>query len=250
MSDWQSVDTLAVMQGRLTNYLKIGEQVPDIFSDLGAIHPQIEAIQKYIYESESIDVAKALELDRFGEYAGVERQGRDDDSYRKAILSARQRQTFSGTPDEIIQILANKLGASSVILTERKSAAVNVHLSDEVEISPSLENYIDSVAAAGVKATLTFGRGQKSFFFAGIQRVNYSLGVNGKTLGVNGSYSLGIASSKPFAFNNLAGTLVTPDLLATGDKVIGVNGKALALHKFSPKSAIANDGIRLAGCYS
>lgn len=214
------------------------------------MHPQIESMARYIYLSESIYEASGIELDRFGEYADIARAGMTDSDYRQAILSKQQRQSFSGTPDQLLQLLEVQTGTGSIILTKRESAAVNLHISDNANIDPTIAEFIDSMSIGGVRATISFGRGQKSFFFAGTKQTVLAIGVNGgKILSTQKGKGIGITTSRSFAFNNLAGMLVTPDLLATGKRVIGVNGRALALNKFSPKSAIANDGIRLAGTY-
>lgn len=249
MSDWIAFDAQSTIKSRLTDYLSRGKQVPDVFAAIGAMHPKIEQISRYIYESENIYNAEGIELDRFGEYVDLARAGMNDDDYRQAILSETQRQAFSGAPDELIEMAENQTGTRNIILTERKSAAVNLHIVDDALVSAKLTAYMNARAIAGVRCTVTFGRGQASFFFAGLKRFNYGLGVNNSSLlTMDGRKVIGLATRKPFAFNNLTGMAVTPTLLATGDKVIGVNGKALALHKYTPK-AVVNEGIRLAGMY-
>lgn len=251
MSDWIDVNTEATLKSRLTDYLTRGGQIPHIFAAIGVMHPQIEAVAKYIYLTEDINQAAGRELERFGEYAGITRKGMNDDAYRQAILSSRQRQSFSGAPNDLMQIIESQTGTKRVIVTERKSAAVNLHVSDNATIAPTLTAYMDAASVAGVKTTVTFGRGQQSFFLAGVRQVQYALGLsNGTYLATSERKAIGISGAKPFAFDNLSGLLVTPNLLAVNDSnVLGVNGKALALRKYSSKSAIANDGTRLAGCY-
>lgn len=250
MSDWVDIDALATMRGRLTDYLTRGESIPNVFAAMGAMHPQIERIAKYLYLSESIYEASGIELDRFGEYVDIARQGRSDSDYRQAILFKKQSQSFSGTIDELLQLLSSQANTDSIIITERKSAAINFHISDNVLVNNETVKLLKSSSAAGVKTTITIGRGQKSFFFAGVKSGVLAIGVEGgKILSTKDRKGFGVITKRQFAFNNLSGLLVTPDILSTKGGAIGVNGRALALNKFSSKSTIANDGIRLAGAY-
>lgn len=100
MSDWIDVNTEATLKSRLTDYLTRGGQIPTVFAAIGVMHWQIAAMAKYIYLTEDITQATGLELERFGEYAGVTRQGLSDAAYRQAIFSSRQRQSFSGAPND------------------------------------------------------------------------------------------------------------------------------------------------------
>jgi len=53
-------------------------------------------------------------------------------------------------------------------------------------------------AIAGVRCTVTFGRGQTSFFFARLKRFNYGLGVNDSSLlAMDGRKAIGLATRKP-----------------------------------------------------
>jgi len=113
------------------NFLSRGKQVPDAFAAIGAMHPKIEQISRYIYESENIYNAEGIELERFGDYVDLARAGMNDDDYRQAILSETQRQAFSGAPDQLIEMAENQTGTLDIILTERKSAAVNLHIVDD-----------------------------------------------------------------------------------------------------------------------
>ncbi len=99
--DWIDIDFLALIRQRPTDWLKKGGQVPDLFAAVGVLHPEIEARAKYIYLTQSIYNAHGIELDRFGQYVDVGRDGMSDDDYHRAIMQAKLATAFSGTPDNV-----------------------------------------------------------------------------------------------------------------------------------------------------
>ncbi|MBV4411838.1 hypothetical protein J0B02_03155 [Enterobacteriaceae bacterium YMB-R22] len=216
------------------------------------MHPKIESLCRYIYETESIYQATGKELDRFGEYVDLPRGNMSDDDYRNAILTKRRQNAASGTPPVIYYNTMVLTGAESMVITERKPASFNLHIHDDVTVPVNIRSLTDRAAAAGVSAYVTFSRGSGAFFLAGIEKSQMILGVQKtKALGVDETHVVGLIMTRGLGLSNLAGMNVTPLLLGVGGKILGVNGKALGLNKFKPmaETAIDNNTVYLAGTY-
>ena len=193
MSDWVDYDFDSQIRRRPTSYLQDLKQPVDVFSAMGVMHPQIEALAKYLYETEDIYNATGVELDRFGEYANVERDGRDDDAYRVAILNAVLSASYSGTPWQVMNIAAVSTRSQDVELVERSHAAFSVHVTGK-SIPQDIDSLVDNASAAGVRAYATFDYGLGGFSLSGIDtQSGYALQVaNSTAMQVDVDTALGI----------------------------------------------------------
>jgi hypothetical protein len=167
VSDWLDVDFLALIRERPTNWLKKGDQVPELFSAVGIQHPEIEARAKYVYLTYSIYNAHGIELDRFGEYVDVGRDGRSDDDYRRAIMQAKLATAFSGTPDNVMVVAATTTSSTDIELVELSPAAFSVHATGPY-VPENINAIVDHASVAGVRAYSTHDYGLNGFSLAGI----------------------------------------------------------------------------------
>ena len=171
MSDWVEFDFEEAIRSRPTNYLRRDEQPVNVFAAMGVMHPEIEALAKYIYDSENIYNATGKELNRFGEYAAVARDGMSDDDYRVAIFNAVLSAAYSGTPPQVMNIAAVSTQSNDVEIVEMQCAAFSVHVTGQ-KVPASIDNLVDNASAAGVRAYVTFDYGMGGFSLAGIDTQN------------------------------------------------------------------------------
>ncbi|WP_173633696.1 hypothetical protein [Paramixta manurensis] len=239
-----------VIRKRPTDYLQQHNQVPLLFDSIGVLHNNIEVLSKYIYETESIYNATGIELDRFGEYVNLTRNGLMDDDYRNEILITRRRLSTSGTPYDVYYNTGVLTNSQDMVITERLYSSFNLHVYDDVEIPFKIDSLVDAASAAGVSVNVTFSRGTTSFFLAGIERYKQILGVNTNyALGVSSSNLLGVTTERGLGLSNLVGMNITPLLLGVGGKVLGADGKAIGLNKYKPIASTDNNVTYLVGTY-
>ncbi|CBX44536.1 hypothetical protein P88_00250 [Erwinia phage phiEt88] len=204
MSDWLDIDLSELIEKRPTDWLDKGGQVGRLFSAVGTLNPGIEARYKYIYQTQSIYNAHGIELDRFGEYVGVLRDGMSDDKYRREIMQAKLATSFSGAPDNVIYVTSTITEATSVELVEVFPASFMVH-TDGLQVPVNINEIIDNAAIGGVRAYCTHDYGLNGFSLAGIDVEsgqalqvgantamqagdNEALGLNRGSVFISGSY--------------------------------------------------------------
>ncbi|CAI1142796.1 hypothetical protein [Serratia ficaria] len=167
MSDWVDIDFISVIKQRPTDYLKKDEQVVDLFAAVATMHPEIELRAKYIYETQNIYNANGIELDRFGEYVDVIRDGMNDDNYRQAILLGKLSSQFSGTPDNVMVVAATATRSDDAELVEMFPAAHSVHVTG-LNVPININEIVDMASIGGVRAYTTHDYGLTGFSLAGI----------------------------------------------------------------------------------
>ncbi|SEQ64790.1 hypothetical protein SAMN05216522_10525 [Rosenbergiella nectarea] len=167
MSDWVTYDFIEKIKSRPTDYYRRNKQVPLVFAAMGVMHQKIDALAQYIYESENINSAVGSELDRFGFYANVSRNGMNDDDYRVEILNTVLSSLYSGTSRQVMMLAASLTQSTDIEIVEMPFAAFNLHVTGLV-VPATISQIIDNSSAAGVKAYTTHDYGTGGFSLAGI----------------------------------------------------------------------------------
>ncbi|WP_158782512.1 hypothetical protein [Pantoea sp. BAV 3049] len=258
MSDFVDYDFSGAIARRPTSYLRKTQQPVDVFIAMGVLHQRIDNLAKYIYETENIYNAKGVELERFGEYASVSRDGMNDDDYLREILMQRALNSASGTPGDIY-LAANYITSSSNMrIIDRFCAAYSLHIRDDVTIPVDFSTQLDIYAASGVSTSHTFSRGAgESFLFGGITDKATIVGVNGDgAIGVNGMKYLGVNDTSPVGEENLTGLQARTIYFAVGingtGAALGYNGaenQAIGINGSIPSGDVLDRGVYLAGTY-
>ncbi|KLF56399.1 hypothetical protein YA36_14325 [Klebsiella aerogenes] len=245
MSDWVDYDFDSQIRRRPSSYLQDMKQPVDVFSAMGVMHPPIEALAKYIYDSENIYNASGYELDRFGEYANINRDGRSDDEYRVAILNAVLSASYSGTPWQVMNIAAASTRSTDVELVERSDAAFSVHITG-VSIPENIDSLVDIASAAGVRAYATFDYGLGGFSLAGIDtQSGYALQIADNTaMQVDDDTALGILRGATY----LGGSYLDTVYATTGiSGLLQVNGEYISVK--NNDYLLIGSGFNVAGTY-
>ena len=225
MSDeWIDIDFLALIRQRPTDWLKKGGQVPDLFAAVGVLHPEIEVRAKYIYLTQSIYNAHGIELDRFGQYVDVDRDGMSDDDYRRAIMQAKLATSFSGTPYNVMVVTATTTSSTDVEIVELHPAAFSVHATGPY-VPTNINAIVDRASVAGVRSYSTHDYGLNGFSLAGIDTNSgqaLQVGVN-TAMQVDTDTALGLNRGSVF----IAGSYL--DAAGSVSGVLEVNGSYLGV---------------------
>lgn len=260
MSDWQTLNFDELAKSRPTKFLRKTSQITGLFAAIGTWNQKIEDACKYIWLTYDIYNAAGVELDRFGEYVGEQRDGDSDSVYRNRILTAKYIADASGTSPGVYRAASLFTGSAKMSIIERYYASYNLHFYDDVIIPTDITAQLDKVTASGVSAHTTFSRGVgDSFWFAGITDKESVIGLNGSAdtaIGINTDKAIQINDGAALGDENLtglhAGTLhfalgINGTKSALGqsgnpDHAIGINGSM-------PSGQVWDRGIYLAGTY-
>ena len=227
MSDWVAYDFIEKIKSRPTDYFRRNKQVPLVFAAMGVMHQKIDSLARYIYESEDINVATGSELDRFGVYANVARDGMSDEDYRVEILNAVLSSLYSGTPWQVMRLAASLTQSEDVEIVEMPFAAFTLHVAGLI-VPKKIAQIIDKSSVAGIKAYITHDYGNEGFSLAGIDtQAGFALRVgDDAALEVADNTAMGVLRGTTFlGGSNLDSVLsfVSDDgLLATDSKFIGI----------------------------
>lgn len=103
------------------------EHSPNILALVEIYGDQVQELEiEYfkLLDSLGIDTATDYALDLIGKEVQENRQGRNDNDYRTAILTKIFLNTVSGTPEEVVDATIQITGASSVNYSEQYPAGV------------------------------------------------------------------------------------------------------------------------------
>lgn len=169
MSDWNTFDYEARLKTRPTDYLQKDKdkQIPEAMAAFVSPLNEREEVEQKIYLTQSIYNATGIDLDRFGEYVGLARNGLTDDEYRKQILRVKFTLGGSGTEADLMKLAQAITNFAEIKFVEHKPAAFIMHASGP-QVSSELLRSLDAAAAAGVRAYTTHDYGEGSFELAGI----------------------------------------------------------------------------------
>lgn len=121
---------------------------PNIEGILSACLDQVELIDQETFDLVNmfnVEDAVGIILDYIGAIVGVERGGRNDNEYRSAILSNLLVNNSEGTPDDLLEILADQTNGDRVRIWEHFPVSVIMYTNGD-KVSPEIA---DSVRKSG-----------------------------------------------------------------------------------------------------
>lgn len=251
MSDWVAYDFIEKIKSRPTDYFRRNKQVPLVFAAMSVMHQKIDSLAQYIYESEDINVATGYELDRFGVYANVARDGMSNEDYRVEILNTVLSSLYSGTPWQVMRLAASLTQSEDVEIVEMPFAAFTLHVTGLI-VPKKIAQIIDKSSVAGIKAYITHDYGNEGFSLAGIDtQAGFALRVgDNAALEVADNTAMGVLRGTTFlggSYLDSVLSFVSDDgLLATDSKFIGIaDDNYYSINSVIPFNAIGS--TRLAG---
>jgi len=227
VSDWVNYDFIEKIKSRPTDYFRRNKQVPLVFAAMGIMHQKIDALAQYIYESEDINAATGSELDRFGVYANVDRNGMSDEDYRVEILNTVLSSLYSGTPWQVMRLAVSLTQSSDAEIVEMPFAAFTIHVTGPI-VPKAIAQIVDKSSAAGVKAYVTHDYGTDGFSLAGIDtQAGVALRVgDSEALEVAESTAIGVLRGTTFLGGSYLDSVLSfisdDGLLATDSQFIGI----------------------------
>ncbi len=171
MSDWVDFSYTGRIKTRPTDILQRDpdKQIPEAYAAFVSPLDSLEEVDRKIYETQSVYAAQGRELDRFGEYVGLERGVLGDDDYRQEILRVRFTQGGSGTAEDIYKLAQAITGFADVHIIEHAPATVMIHISGE-KVPTDIPQVLDRAAMGGVRVYTTHDYGRGGFALAGVDR--------------------------------------------------------------------------------
>lgn len=227
MSDWVSYDFIEKIKSRPTDYFRRNKQVPLVFAAMGVMHQKIDDLAQYIYESEDINSATGSELDRFGVYADVSRNGMDDEDYRVEILNTVLSSLYSGTPWQVMRLAASLTQSDEVEIVEIPFAAFTLHVNGLI-VPEKIAQIVDKSSASGVKAYVTHDYGTEGFALAGIDtQAGFAMKVgDNEAMEVDEDAAMGILRGSTFIGGSYLDSIFSFEsdggLLSTDSQFIGI----------------------------
>ena len=194
---------------RLTNYLQNDPQPGNLIEAILTPFRDLEYLHHQLFDMLSIHKATGKGLDAFGEMVKIDRLGRDDATYRLAILAKRFSSGGSGTPEEVKRALKNIVVGSAVRIVDHFPAAFIAQITKSASgIDSTLSQLVSNMAIAGVHGYATFDYGLGGFTLSGVSgRLYNAIGV-GPTASGNNDTAMGVNGTD--AVQPAAGDIVAP----------------------------------------
>lgn len=186
----------SVGRERLTNILQNDPQPGNVIEAILTPFRDLEYLHHQLFDMLNIHKATGKGLDAFGEMVKIDRLGRDDATYRLAILAKRFSSGGSGTPEEVKRALKNIVVGSDVRIVDHFPAAFIAQIRKSASgIDATLSDLVRNMAIAGVHGYATFDYGLGGFVLSGVAgRLYNAIGVgptasgnNDTVMGVNGT---------------------------------------------------------------
>lgn len=228
MSDWVDYDFIEKIKSRPTDYFRRNKQVPLVFAAMGVMHQKVDELAQYIYESEDINVATGSELDRFGVYANVARDGMNDEDYRVEILNSVLSSLYSGTPWQVMRLAASLTQSEDVEIVEMPFAAFTLHVNGPI-VPENIAQIVDKSSASGIKAYATHDYGTNGFSLAGVDtQSGVALRVgNNEALAVAENTAMGILRGTTFIGGSYIDSVMSVSgvegILAANNSLVDIN---------------------------
>lgn len=166
--------TRKVWSWQLTRWVYYSLRAPRILALVNSIlAPQIQELEDVFLEilesRKGPSAASGFALDVWGRVFREPRRGRDDAEYRAALEAAVLIDRASGTPEEIIAIVAAQVAAGArVLLVEVFPGRVGIWIQGVIPAGAraALPELVDSVNPAGVAllAVVDQGDGSRAYF--------------------------------------------------------------------------------------
>lgn len=188
----------SVGRERLTNILQNDPQPGNVIEAILSPFRDLEYLHHQLFDMLNIHKATGKGLDAFGEMVKIDRLGRDDATYRLAILAKRFSSGGSGTPEEVKRALKNIVVGSDVRIVDHFPAAFIAQIRKSASgIDATLSDLVRNMAIAGVHGYATFDYGLGGFVLSGVAgRLYNAIGVgptasgnNDTVMGINGTDS-------------------------------------------------------------
>lgn len=184
--DWYAYQDVG--RDRLTSYLLQNFQPGETIRSLLTPFRDLEYLHHQLFDMLSIVRATGQGLDAFGEMVKIARLGRDDDTYRRAILAKRFSSGGSGTEPEIKRAIKNiatyvdetgaEQPAETFIVNHYPAAWIAVVNKATRGIEDNFADLVGSMADAGVRGYETHDYGVGGFALSGVGgRLFNALGI-------------------------------------------------------------------------
>ena len=152
------------VQEGLENLLWQWRDSPNLRGLLESFLEQFDDLELAYYDlltKRGVREAEGVQLDVLGDLVGEERAGRKDDRYRAAILSRGLINSSSGTPEEMLTILAENTGSPSVNLWEHFSGTTLMYA--DRGVTPTVSHAMQDASPAGTYTAVMFDIEEDSF---------------------------------------------------------------------------------------
>lgn len=166
---WGYYDYQGVGKSRLTSYLQNDDQPQNLVEALLTPFRDIERLHHQLFDMLSIYRATGKGLDAFGEMVHILRLGRDDETYRQAILAKRFSSGGSGTWPEVKRALKSIATGADVYKVDHFPAAyIAVITKTATNVDKALPRSLYDLSVAGVHGYETHDYGLGGFVLAGV----------------------------------------------------------------------------------
>lgn len=128
---------------------------------------ELEYVLADMLRIKDLDTATGDQLDILGEYVGEERQGRNDDDYRQAIILKSFLNKSNGEPETIIKYAQTLTNATDIQYLPIFPGKVLLQIVTNIVVDAALIAQIQKVAPAGVKIIVDIVQEGDVFGFEG-----------------------------------------------------------------------------------
>lgn len=241
------MDYITIGQGRLTNQFS---EKPLLKALTGAMLSPLtnsESVADQLRSERWISTAIGKQLDGAGYIVGESRQGRDDETYRAAILFRVFINTSNATPEDLIHGLRYLTSPDDIQYIEQFPATAML-FTDGPNVQDDIQSVIHDLAPAAVATiTVMVSFSRKSPFRFGKSSSDRLLNVGpGTRLTANGN-RISISPSEETDNGPRLGGIAPAFMTANGFKLSAGTGR---LRINSPNhQTIIESGYHLTGCY-
>ena len=133
----------------------------------------VEDLYQQLLNERSIYTAIGVQLDVLGLILGIDRNGRDDEAYRAALLARISFNTGNSTPESMLEVLRLLTNSDVVDIWEHFPASAHLYAETGVTNDVALTSYYTS--AAGVNTRVMTDQGGGSFIPSEISYAEFDL---------------------------------------------------------------------------
>lgn len=161
--------------GRLISQWKDKEVVQGLVASYLQEIQELEGVWFQLLNERGIFTAVGVQLDVIGTYVGENRENRNDEEYRQAILNRVAQNNSDGTPEKIIELLFAVTTSPVVRIWEHYPASTHVYV--DRGVTNTTAKVLETSSAAGVNARLIFDVLQNSFIGASLFHDEFDLSL-------------------------------------------------------------------------
>lgn len=129
---------------------------PRLEALLSALLRQVQDLEDAtgaLLRSRDLRLAEGASLDQLGRLVGEQRNGRNDEDFRRAIQLRVERNNSRGEPDRLIRVVRELTGSSTVTYEEPLPGVVRITF-DGQSLPADLMSSLEAIAPVGVRLTL------------------------------------------------------------------------------------------------